>query len=231
MPNSLSRDENNLAVCIIEDNPLLLESLLAKLRKADNIRIMSEKTIRSTRLDNTVIILIDRGTLVQNWKLHLHEIRSKLSASRFIVLDNELTAPESLELLQQGVHGFISYQQVSNKFLQAIFAVNKGELWFSRKTLTDHITLTTQSFHRKNHSESGMTARQEQLLGLLKKGSSNKEISVALGISESTVKFHMGKVFSKLGIHDRRSILIDHRTSKEDTRHTFTARPGGFFAD
>jgi DNA-binding CsgD family transcriptional regulator len=48
-----------------------------------------------------------------------------------------------------------------------------------------------------------LTARETDVLRLVATGHSNKQIAVALGIGESTVKTHLLKVFEKLGVADR----------------------------
>src|SRR5438270_719609 len=52
-----------------------------------------------------------------------------------------------------------------------------------------------------------LTDREGEVLQLLKHHLSNKEIGLKLVVSESTVKFHVANIFSKLGIHDRQSVL------------------------
>jgi DNA-binding NarL/FixJ family response regulator len=48
-----------------------------------------------------------------------------------------------------------------------------------------------------------LTDRESEVLGLLAKGLANKQIAVALGISEHTVKFHVSSIYSKLNVTNR----------------------------
>jgi DNA-binding NarL/FixJ family response regulator len=50
-----------------------------------------------------------------------------------------------------------------------------------------------------------LTAREEEILGLLDRRLSNKQIATALGNSVATVKFHLAHIFAKLGVNDRHS--------------------------
>ena len=54
-----------------------------------------------------------------------------------------------------------------------------------------------------------LTDREMQVLQLIVKGRSNKEISSALFISEDTVKFHLKALFMKLGVQDRTEAAIN----------------------
>jgi DNA-binding NarL/FixJ family response regulator len=54
----------------------------------------------------------------------------------------------------------------------------------------------------------GLSARERQVLRLLAQGMANKQIGRALGISERTVKVHVGHVFRQLGVADRTSAAL-----------------------
>jgi DNA-binding NarL/FixJ family response regulator len=54
-----------------------------------------------------------------------------------------------------------------------------------------------------------LTAREGQVLQLLMRRSTNKEISGVLGISERTVKFHVSNILSKLQLEDRRGLSFE----------------------
>ena len=48
-----------------------------------------------------------------------------------------------------------------------------------------------------------LTERETEVIGLLAKGLANKQIAVALGISEHTVKFHVSSIYTKLNVSNR----------------------------
>ncbi len=52
-------------------------------------------------------------------------------------------------------------------------------------------------------SHGPLTDRESEVLGLLSKGMANKQIAVALGISEHTVKFHVSSIYTKLNVTNR----------------------------
>ena len=53
-----------------------------------------------------------------------------------------------------------------------------------------------------------LTARQREIFDLIIIGQSNKEIARALGLSEGTVKIHIGKLFEKLGVRNRSAVAL-----------------------
>jgi len=56
--------------------------------------------------------------------------------------------------------------------------------------------------------QSGLSARELQVLELIVKGRSNKEIGDALGISEATVKWHVNMILSRLDVTDRTQATV-----------------------
>ena len=53
------------------------------------------------------------------------------------------------------------------------------------------------------HTRGPLTERESEVLGLLSQGLANKQIAVALGISEHTVKFHVSSIYTKLNVTNR----------------------------
>jgi DNA-binding NarL/FixJ family response regulator len=59
------------------------------------------------------------------------------------------------------------------------------------------------SIPRELRRTTGLTAREEEILDLIRAGRTNGEIARTLFISESTVKVHVRHIFEKLGVHSR----------------------------
>ena len=65
-----------------------------------------------------------------------------------------------------------------------------------------------------------LTAREVDVLRKIGEGASNQEIASALFISEATVKSHVGRIFTKLGVRDRAAAIVfafDHRVVMPQT--------------
>jgi DNA-binding NarL/FixJ family response regulator len=131
--------------------------------------------------------------------------------SRIAVLDDaDLPLAEICSLIRCGIHGYLPYTELNKSLIDAILRLARQELWFTPSVLDHYVRLTSGAMQRTKAEGLRLTFRQEQIMSLLKKGSSNKEISAALNISESTVKFHLAKIFNKMGVRDRRSIMAQH---------------------
>jgi DNA-binding CsgD family transcriptional regulator len=60
-------------------------------------------------------------------------------------------------------------------------------------------------------NRSGLSTREQEIFALVIQGMSNAEIAGALYITESTVKFHMGRIFKKTGFTNRSGLIADYK--------------------
>lgn len=96
--------------------------------------------------------------------------------------------------LQAGARTYLIKTAAREDLLQAIRAVHSGERCISA-------AIGARLAERMTHTE--LTTREIEVLKLVAKGKSNKEIGRELGIAEVTVKLHVGHILAKLKAHDR----------------------------
>jgi DNA-binding NarL/FixJ family response regulator len=116
-----------------------------------------------------------------------------------------------VQALQLGAKGCLSKTLSQEDLTRAIRATYNGEIWAERKV----VTRALEGLRRKVHGVSAslektqdiLTAREQEVVKWAIRGMTNKEIAAHLGISDKTVKTHLGSVFNKLKI-SRRSELI-----------------------
>jgi DNA-binding NarL/FixJ family response regulator len=111
--------------------------------------------------------------------------------------------------------GFIMKDGPTTRMLDAIRLVNSGtfvcEIELIRHILTRLSRAATYS-PDEDQNGSSLTDREMEVVTLVTRGLSNKEIAQELFLSEGTVKAHVSRVMSKLGV-DRRTDLVRHALS------------------
>ena len=80
---------------------------------------------------------------------------------------------------------------------RGIRAVASGQSWYDPTTTTGLVNISENAVHEE------LSERELDVAALIGEGRSNKEISTELGISEPTVKKHVGHILDKLGLQDR----------------------------
>ena len=153
------------------------------------------------------VFIVDRKGIDLSLRECLDVLRERHQNARFLILDEEQSLEQTVVLLALGVHGFVSYRQIDN-LSQAVDRILQGELCFSSSVLEAYARRSIASLNNVNQSPTGqaITQRESQIIELVKRRLSNKEIGAVLNIQESTVKFHLSNVFSKLRV-SRRSEL------------------------
>jgi len=134
-----------------------------------------------------------------------------------------------VEGLRAGAKGYLLKDTSSEQLVQAIRAVRRGEsplqpsvaaklvARIARSQESAPPPAPTPAYPQTTGSSAGMplddlTEREREILRLLAKGESNREIGEALFITEGTVKNHVSNILSKLGLRDRTQAALWART-------------------
>jgi DNA-binding NarL/FixJ family response regulator len=116
-----------------------------------------------------------------------------------------------LQALFLGVQGVIvTSGQWQNEVPQAITTVLEGRMWISREVLNQYVVRISSRGKNSVGSPDQMaqlTTREEQIMSLLLRGYSNKEIANALEIAERTVKYHVSNILQKSQVSNRKELF------------------------
>ncbi|MCP5052799.1 MAG: response regulator transcription factor, partial [bacterium] len=128
-----------------------------------------------------------------------------------VIINENFTDEEKVELLKLGVRGFSSRDLSSEKLEKALLRVKRGEIWVSRNVI--NLSLQTMATYRSTHmlkkqNRYGLSDRELEILKTMVMGLKNKEIAKKLFISEKTVKTHINKIFKKLGANTRAAAIL-----------------------
>jgi LuxR family transcriptional regulator of csgAB operon len=89
------------------------------------------------------------------------------------------------------------------QFEKGILAIYAGELWVSRKIMTDYILEDRRQMLPYETSGTGLTKRESEILGTIAEGATNEEIAEKFLISSHTVKSHLYNIYKKVGVSNR----------------------------
>lgn len=135
--------------------------------------------------------------------------RANSPGSKFVALlaPAACTHAEEVELFEWGIDGFVELRESWNReLLQAMDAIRHGRPWVSPEVLLAFVAQTKALLDRQMMRGQFLTAREGQVLQMLMRHFTNKDISCALGISERTAKFHVSNILAKLELDDRHSL-------------------------
>lgn len=200
--------DSALPVCLIEQNPLGLEYLLSLLRKDPSIQVLRIQDLKDQReTEAAPVIIIDNCSLPLPLGECLRELRFHYPDAKYLVLDHELKREDLLRLLWIKIDGFVPYSEAPRSLLTAVHSVAQGDIWVPREVLREYVQWTRQLRQKDSSGQERMTSRENQIIELVKRRLSNREIADILGVRESTVKFHLSNVYSKLQVVSRRDLI------------------------
>jgi DNA-binding NarL/FixJ family response regulator len=118
--------------------------------------------------------------------------------SRVVVLTSFSDRERILLALDAGAVGYLLKDAEPDELLRGIEAAARGESPLAPKAAKAVLTARAES-----RPAAELTAREQEVLGLLAEGLANKQIARRLGIAEKTVKAHLTSVFQSIGVTDR----------------------------
>jgi DNA-binding NarL/FixJ family response regulator len=104
-------------------------------------------------------------------------------------------------LLIQGVRGFFYLGEPFQQLVKGIRSVLSGEIWVSRKIMTDLIEKNNRG--TKEIPQKILSRREAEILGMVVEGATNEEIAAKLCVSKHTVKTHLYNIFKKIDVGSR----------------------------
>lgn len=113
--------------------------------------------------------------------------------------------------LQSGVRGFLSRDASASDIKRAAQAVLAGDIWAPRATLLkafERFPVDDFPVVYGDAMKDRLTRREQDIVGMVQSGMSDKEIARVLGISFRTVKTHLHNIFTKLDIHSRLKLAL-----------------------
>jgi NarL family two-component system response regulator YdfI len=122
----------------------------------------------------------------------------------FVVLTDDTHGMWAAEALRTGVQAILPRQALAREIVAAIEAAAVGLVALHRDTLESLLPMLSSAPRGlPSASQQALTPREIEVLSMLAEGLGNKAIAWRLGISEHTVKFHLGSIFAKLHASSR----------------------------
>jgi DNA-binding NarL/FixJ family response regulator len=191
--------ENKIRIIVVDDQAVVRQGFVALINTVADMEVVAEgvngqQAIDLYREHKPDVMLIDLRMPIVGGVEAITTVRRESPEARMIVLTTYDGDEDIYRSLQAGAKGYLLKDMFFEELETAIRSVHAG---------ARRIPAAIAERLAERMTGSILTARELEVLTLIVKGQSNKEIAASLKISEATVKSHINNVLSKLGVTDR----------------------------
>jgi two-component system NarL family response regulator len=190
---------DKIRVLIADDHVTVLEGLAAIIGRQPDMKVVAEaangrEAVELWQKHRPDVTLLDLRMPTLDGVGAIDEIRRQHASARVVVLTTFDSDNEIHRAIKAGAKGYLLKDTRREELLDCIRRVNAGETCVPPALAAKLVD---------SMSSEPLTGRELDVLALLARGKSNKEIGVNLYISETTVKAHLRSIFIKLNVLSR----------------------------
>ena len=204
-----------VTILIADDHPLLRQSLRNILDKQTDFQVVAEACDgeEAVRLANQLepdVVIMDIGLPKLDGLEATRQIKAIHPNIVVLVLTVYGDDKHVLNILQAGAAGYLTKSVFGEEVVQAIRGVVAGEVVLSPSVAQLLLRQAARYPTKPVLLEAGekLSTRELEVIKLVARGMSNKDIAMALGLSLRTVKGYLANIFSKLGVASRTEVVI-----------------------
>jgi DNA-binding NarL/FixJ family response regulator len=193
-----------ITLLAVDDHPLIRAGLQSVVGAEPDMAMVGEASngedaielYRATRPD---IVLMDLRMPVMDGVEAITAIVAEFPDARIIALTTYEGDEDIYRALAAGAKGYVVKDMMRTELLRVIRQVHAGQRGIPPAVASRLAEFTPRV---------GLTPRELEVLRLVARGLSNRDIAAAIGREETTVKVHMKNIMAKLGVDDRTGAVV-----------------------
>jgi two-component system, NarL family, response regulator LiaR len=206
MPDEAGDRGEVIRVFIADDHPVVRQGLRGFLESRPDFEVVGEAADTETTVADVErlapdVVLLDLVMPGAGGVAATREIRARVPGTRVLVVTSFAADDQVLPAVHAGAAGYVLKDIEPSALEAAIRVVHRGEA-----LLDPHVTqrvLREVSNPPPGGGVASLTPRELEVLRLLARGLSNRQLAEELVVSEKTVKTHVSSILLKLGVRDR----------------------------
>lgn len=194
-----------IRILIVDDHPIMRVGIAALISSGKEMECVGqagsgEEAIEMHARLKPDITLMDLRLPGMGGVETIRRIRAAAPKSRFIVLTTYEGDEDIHQAMEAGASGYLVKGLPQEVLVNAVRRVHAGARYLPSPM--------SQALAGRN-PDSNLSAREREVLQLMAKGQSNKEIANSLGITEATVKCHVSVILGRLNASDRTQAVVN----------------------
>jgi len=204
-----------IRVLLVDDHALFREGLAAVISSQPNMEVVGnandglEAVIKAQELKPDLILMDVQMTTMDGLE-STRQIKQILPDTTIVVLTVRDDDEKLFEALKSGAQGYLLKDIRSHKMLEMLQSAINGEAAITPslagRVLAEfrRMSLNQSGGSNADHEDNSLTERELEVLSLVAKGASDKEVAEKLFVSLNTVKTHIRNILSKLRVNSRK---------------------------
>ncbi|MEU5310179.1 response regulator transcription factor [Streptomyces sp. NPDC021562] len=195
----------SISLLIVDDHPVVRDGLRGMFESAPGFTVLGEASnggeavALTTALDPDVV-LMDLRMPGGGGVDAIRELTRRGARARVLVVTTYDTDTDTLPAIEAGATGYLLKDAPREELFTAVRAAAQGRTVLSPAVASRLVSAVRAPGAPGNEP---LSAREREVLALVARGTSNREIARELFISEATVKTHLTHLYTKLGVNDR----------------------------
>jgi DNA-binding NarL/FixJ family response regulator len=203
-----------IRICLVEDDPATREGLVKLLKHAPDVVCLATYANATDAESGIVslkpsVVLMDINLAGPSGIDCVRKLKPQCPRTEFLMLTTYDSTQLIFDALKAGASGYLLKRSAPDELLQAIRDVHGGgspmSMQIARKVVAHFHQVPKDVASREE-----LTAREQEILGLLAKGLAYKQIADRLGISRSTVHGHLHVIYRKLHVQSGREAVVKY---------------------
>ena len=200
-----------LKVLLADDKEIFREGLARLLEEQEYIEVVSQcangkQAIKDVKETKTDVVLIDSNILDCGSNEATREIKKSSPQVRVAVLTDSENERELFSAIESGATGYLQKDTKVEDLVKSIDLIGKGEVVVSPPLAEKLVGKFASMRQREAEEPTGLTDREVEIVKLLAKGLTNKEMAETLFVAENTVKVHIKNILEKLQLRNRQQL-------------------------
>lgn len=138
----------------------------------------------------------------------VQQLKTAVPAYGQLILVNEYDLPQIISLLQAGAAGIMSRNASVSDLSRGLIAAGRGEIVLPPALASQALTALVRGNLNKSEPVDNLTSREKEVLSLLAKGLTNKDIAQTLFLSVRTIEAHLRNIYGKLHVATRTEAVL-----------------------
>ncbi len=194
-----------IRVLLVDDHTILREGLRALLSYYPDIEVVGEagdgaEAIECVKRFSPDVVLMDIAMPGMNGLEATRRIHQEYPNTRILILTQYEDQPYVMPLLRAGASGYVLKRALGADLVHAIRLVAQGESFLYPPIASTVLKELCQSEEPTSRSGEGLTQREQEILRLVARGETSRQIAAALKISVKTVEWHRENIMRKLKV-------------------------------